>query len=166
MYILVGAEHDEYSQSLSGNRCGLPESWAIHENMIEKRFKKLDLLRDELSGPELYGPEISDHAILCWGSTQGAVIQAVKILNKESLETWNALSFVDLHPLPFDEIQPYIDKIKHSIIIEVNYAGQFEILLHEHLGLRPDEAIHPLSGETPTHDTIVKEIKNLVRRNS
>ncbi len=166
MYILVGAEHDEFSHSLSGNKCGLPESWAIHENMIEKRFKKLELLRDELLGPELYGPKIADHTILCWGSTQGAVIEAVKILNKESSKTWNGLSFVDLHPLPFNKIKPYLEKIKHSILIEVNYTGQFEKLLHEHLDWRPDEAIHPLSGETPTHDSIIQDINNiLLRRN-
>ena len=30
-YILVGAEHDEESHSLSGNRCGLPESWEVRD---------------------------------------------------------------------------------------------------------------------------------------
>jgi pyruvate/2-oxoacid:ferredoxin oxidoreductase alpha subunit len=160
-------QHVEFSHSLSGNRCGLPESWSIHEKMIEKRFKKLELLREEMLGPELHGPENADHTILCWGSTQGAVIEAVEILNQTSTETWNALSFVDLHPLPYNKIKPYIEKIQHSIIIEVNYPGQFEKLLHEHLDWKPNDVIHPLSGETPTHDSIIKDLnKVLERRNS
>jgi hypothetical protein len=72
------------------------------------------------------------------------------------------LSFVDLFPLIYNQIRPLLDQIKQSIMIEVNYTGQFENLLHSHLDWRPNFRIHPLSGETPTHSSIIPKIKQII----
>lgn len=158
-YILVGAEHDEFSNSLSGNRCGIPSSWKIREKMFEKRFRKLELLRQEMNPPLQYGLENADHTILSWGSTQGAIQEAVDHLNLVGGDSWNMLSFADLFPLPYKKIQPLLTDIKHSIMYEVNWTGQLENLIHHHLDWRADNRIHPLSGETPTSSSIINEIK-------
>jgi pyruvate/2-oxoacid:ferredoxin oxidoreductase alpha subunit len=71
------------------------------------------------------------------------------------------LSFFDLFPLPYQKIQSYLDKIQNSLMIEVNYTGQLENLLHSHLNWRPDNRIHPLSGENPTPSYILTEIEKL-----
>ncbi|MFW9853939.1 MAG: 2-oxoacid:acceptor oxidoreductase subunit alpha [Candidatus Thorarchaeota archaeon] len=162
MYILVGAEHDESSHSLSGNRCGHPSSWELRTKMFGKRFKKLELLRQEMRPPDLYGSPDTDHTIICWGSITGAVREAVDLLNAENRESWNVLSFVDLFPLPYKKIKPFLANIHHAVLYEVNYTGQLENLIHQYLDWRPDERVHPLSGETPTPSGIFQEIRELI----
>jgi 2-oxoglutarate ferredoxin oxidoreductase subunit alpha len=163
-YILVGAEHDKNSHSLSGNRCGLPLSGEIREQMFKRRFRKLEYIRKhEMKSPDIYGSLEADYTIFCWGSTQGAVMDVVDHLNATRDESWNMLSFVDLFPLPYLKIKPILSKVKHSIFFEVNYTGQLENLIHSHLGWRPDHRIHSLSGETPTPSYILKEIDKLFK---
>ncbi|MHA2251153.1 MAG: 2-oxoacid:acceptor oxidoreductase subunit alpha [Candidatus Kariarchaeaceae archaeon] len=163
MHILVGAEHDQESHSLSGNRCGFPHSGELRSKMFEKRFKKLELLREEMAAPEIYGITNADYTILCWGSVQGAMMDAIDQMNKQTNQTWNMLSFVDLFPLPYSKIKPLLTKIKHSIMFEVNFTGQFEGLLHQHLDWKADERIHPLTGENPTASSIISDIQNIIK---
>jgi 2-oxoglutarate ferredoxin oxidoreductase subunit alpha len=162
MHVMVGAEHDESSYSISGNRAGLPDSGKLRELMFKKRFQKLELLRNEMQVPTFWGEPNADYTIICWGSTEGAVKESIIRLNKEDRHSWNMLSFVDLFPLPYNQIRPLLDQIKQSIMIEVNYTGQFENLLHSHLDWRPKFTIHPLSGETPTHSSIIPKIKQII----
>ncbi len=162
MHVLVGAEHDESSHSLSGNRSGLPQSQELRKKMFEKRFKKYELLRSEMNPPTLYGPENADYTILCWGSTQGAMMEAIDRLNSEEDRSWNMFSFVDLSPFPYNKIRPIIDRLRYSIIFEVNYTGQLENLIHKHLDWRPNDRIHSLSGENPTPSSIINEIRELL----
>lgn len=163
MYIAVGAEHDEYSHSLSGNRCGKPLSGDLREKMFNKRFKKMELLRKEMSKPSLYGFEDAEFTIICWGSTQGAVREVVDSLNSSSVSKWNMISFVDLYPFPFSKVRKYFERIKFGIMFEVNYTGQFEQLIYQHLAWKPNKHIHPLSGENPTPESILESITTILK---
>ncbi|MDH5647610.1 MAG: 2-oxoacid:acceptor oxidoreductase subunit alpha, partial [Candidatus Heimdallarchaeota archaeon] len=160
-YILVGAEHDEESHSLSGNRCGLPNSWTIREKMIEKRFKKVKKLEEELDGPEFYGSNDADYTIICWGSTQGAVNEAVDRLNKSTKYSWNSLSFSNLFPIPIQLTKEKLQQIKYSIMFEINYTNQFEQLLYLYVDWKVNNRIKHLNGETSTPNLIIKKIFQL-----
>jgi 2-oxoglutarate ferredoxin oxidoreductase subunit alpha len=161
-HVMVGAEHDENSHSLSGNRAGLPQSGILRELMFKKRFRKLELLRNEMQVPMFWGESDANFTLICWGSMEGAVKESIVRLNEETKHTWNMLSFVDIFPLPYDQIRPLLDQINQSILIEVNFTGQFENLLHLHLDWRPNFNIHPLSGETPTHSSLIPKIMEIL----
>lgn len=162
IHVLVGAEHDEESHSLSGNRCGLPSSGIIHEQMIEKRFKKMSFIRSEMDVPRWFGPDNADFTILCWGSTEPACRETVLRLNNTSKATWNVLSFKDLYPLPVNKIIPELKKIKTGIMLEVNHTSQFEQLLFIHTNWRPFSNIHIMSGETPTANEIIPRLEVII----
>ncbi len=156
-HIIVGAEHDELSHSLSGNRCGV-SSGELREKMVKKRFRKLEKITEEMNPPEVYGPFNADHTILCWGSTQGAVQHVIDRLNNHSKETWNMICFVDIFPLPVNKLKPIFKTIKHSIWFEVNFTGQMEKLIKLYLNWEADTRIHHLDGETPTPTTILNTL--------
>ena len=162
IHVLVGAEHDEKSHSLSGNRCGLPSSGVLHEKMIEKRFKKLELLVEDMDAPRWYGEENADFTIICWGSTESACKDTIDRLNADKHNfndfSWNVLSFKDIYPLPTKKIIPELHKIKKGIMFEVNYTGQFKKLLYINTGWKPLDSITVLTGETPTAFEIIQEI--------
>ena len=159
-YILVGAEHDEESHSLSGNRCGLPLSWEIREAMIAKRYRKFELIRKEMKPPRVYGTSDAGLTLLCWGSIEGAVEEIVDELQAQNISV-NMLSFAELFPLPTNKILPLLNLIKTAVMIEVNYTGQFEQLIYQECGWKPKYRIHPLTGESPSADSLLQELKKL-----
>ncbi|MHA1990295.1 MAG: 2-oxoacid:acceptor oxidoreductase subunit alpha [Candidatus Hodarchaeales archaeon] len=152
IHVLVGADHNEESHSLSGNKCGLPESGEMRIKMMEKRFKKFEKLRNQdMRGPSWYGSVKASKTLICWGSITGAIQETVDILNIKEGENWNALSFVDLHPLPVNKVTEELKKVDYGIIVEVNYTGQLETLLYIETNWKPHgKSIHPLTGEALT----------------
>lgn len=166
IHVLVGAEHDEYSNSLSGNRCGLPLSGELRIAMIHKRFRKLSNLAKEMNGPTWFGSgsDKADYTVICWGSLEGAVKESIYYLNENSdQQQWNMLSFSDMFPLPVNKIIPELNKIKIGIMIECNVTRQFEQLLFLHTNWKPMASINPLSGETPTPHSIIPELINAIK---
>jgi 2-oxoglutarate ferredoxin oxidoreductase subunit alpha len=49
--------------------------------MVQKRLRKLDVAREEMRGPALYGPEEADTTLLGWGSSYGPAREVVDRLN-------------------------------------------------------------------------------------
>jgi 2-oxoglutarate ferredoxin oxidoreductase subunit alpha len=67
-YVAPGLEHDE-----SGHPVRSPEA---HEQMTEKRFRKLATARLEIDNPELcprYGADDAELGIIGWGATEGSI---------------------------------------------------------------------------------------------
>ena len=160
IHVLVGAEHDEESHSLSGNRCGLPKSGILREKMFEKRFKKLEKLKEEMEPPKWFGTPNADKTIICWGSVTGAAIETIEYLNTSSDKKWNVLAFRDMFPLPEKKVLFELNKIKFGIMLEVYYTGQLQDLLYLRTGWKPQgKSIHPISGEAPTRKNIVQYLQ-------
>ncbi len=114
-------EHDEFgfSSDNSVNRV----------KMVEKRFKKLDLLRKELPKPILHGNENAKIIIVSWGSTKGPILSA--------LEKFSDVSFLQLQYLvPFPDISGFI-KGKKVVVIENNKTGQLARLIREFCLIEP-----------------------------
>ena len=84
-------EHDEYSH--------ITESAEVRRAQMEKRMKKLELLKDYMVEPEYFGSERPEILLVGWGSTYGALKEAAETLNAEGVNI-GALSFGDIYPLP------------------------------------------------------------------
>ncbi|NLZ81832.1 MAG: 2-oxoacid:acceptor oxidoreductase subunit alpha, partial [Clostridiales bacterium] len=85
-------EHDEYGR--------ITESSEVRIQMMDKRMKKLEKLKEELIEPELFGSDNPETLFLAWGSTHGPILEAVKTLNKKEEGKYGALVFGDVFPLP------------------------------------------------------------------
>lgn len=161
IHILVGAEHDESSHSMSGNRCGLPEFRDMRIKQVKKRMKKLDVLAEnDMSLPEWFGPENAEKTLICWGTTTGAVKETVRQLNLLDGCKWNALTFSDLFPLSKSKLEPELKKIQHGVMVEMNFTGQFETLICNVTGWKPQgTSIRILDGEPPSAKYLIEELK-------
>ena len=84
-------EHDEYGH--------ITESAEIRIKMVDKRLKKFELLKDEVKEPWHVGDEEPENLVVCWGSTYGAVKEAVENLLDEGVSI-AALVFGDIWPFP------------------------------------------------------------------
>ena len=130
-YVAPGLEHDE-----RGRPCLLPE---VHEKMTEKRFRKLAAARLEIDNPELcprYGADDAELGIIGWGATQGSIREAVDRALAAGIKV-AAMHPRVLNPLPEERLKEFIGSVKHVLVPEVNYQGQFAHHLAANLGVRP-----------------------------
>jgi len=102
--------------------------------MQEKRFRKLEIIIKEQREKEtikIYGNKKSKNIILGWGSTKGAVLEAMKYLKKP-------VKFIQclwLEPLDSKKIEKYLKGAKKIIDVECNFTGQLASLIREKTGI-------------------------------
>ena len=126
-YVATGLEHDEH-----GHPNYEPDD---HTAMMEIRFRKLATAAEELPPPQRYGDENATIGIIGWGSTQGAIQEAVDRARAKGYKV-AALQPKILSPLPDRAIRDFIRSVKTVIVPECNYSGQLANLLGAKYGLQ------------------------------
>ncbi len=126
LHVATGLEHDEF-----GHPSYDPE---VHKWMVAKRYRKLAEAKKEFHEVHRFGAAEPDIGILGWGSTEGAVREAVARAEALGLSV-AGLYPAALNPLPDDEILSFVKPLRAIIIIEANYTGQFADLLRAKLGI-------------------------------
>jgi 2-oxoglutarate ferredoxin oxidoreductase subunit alpha len=127
-YVATGLEHDVY-----GHPDYEPED---HTAMMQKRFRKLETAAEELPKPQRYGDEDATVGIIGWGSTEGAIQEAVDRARAKGYKV-AALHPRILSPLPDSTMRSFIASVKKVIVAECNYSGQLANLLGARYGLQP-----------------------------
>lgn len=145
-------EHDEYGQ--------ITESAAIRNQMVQKRMKKLKGLKKELIEPEFWGAHQCQALLVGFGSTSGAIKEAVDILNQEE-KNYGALIFGDIYPLPTQRLRHFADQVVKIINIEQNATGQLAALIREETLISCEHSILKYDGRQLSVDDILTGIKNL-----
>jgi 2-oxoglutarate ferredoxin oxidoreductase subunit alpha len=151
MYQTNGLEHDE---------AGRPSSmFLVHERMNQKRFRKLWPIRDQYHFVRRYGPKKADVGLVCWGSSKGAVKEAVL---KANAEGQRVAAFVPqmIFPFPKHELEEFIRDVDQLVIIEMSYQAQFYKYLRTFIDL-PRERTHVYKrsgGRSLTVAEVIEEI--------
>ena len=121
-YTATGVEHDE-----KGELSYEPDN---RIKMVEKRYRKLKAIEDFSPFVERFGNVRADIGVIGWGSTAGAIKEAVEKAMEMGLKV-SALHVKILSPLPEKIISEFLDNSKVVIVPEVNYQGQFANLLKQ-----------------------------------
>lgn len=146
-------EHDEYGH--------ITESAEVRNAMMTKRMGKLDILKNELLEPEYLGVENPETILVGWGSTYGAIKDAVETLNGEGYSV-GALIFGDIYPLPEKLLSKYASTAKRKINVEQNYSGQLAKLIRQETGIKMDKSILKYDGRQISADEICNEFRKEV----
>lgn len=153
-HVTTGLEHDEY---------GHP-SWSPsnHERMSAKRHRKLEFIAKEKGFTRRFGDEHATVGVICWGSTEGPVEEAINVAARHGLEV-RALTVKMIHPLPDEEIRSFLVGLKHVIVPEINYTGQLcQILRAKYLF--PFQSFTKCNGMPFDPDEIFDRIEEVIRR--
>jgi 2-oxoglutarate/2-oxoacid ferredoxin oxidoreductase subunit alpha len=131
-YVAESAEHDERG------RVNLTPK--THREMTAKRFAKLTKAENELADDPLNFLEIPDNesklAVMGWGSTEGAIHDAVLTAKGKSIAVkW--LHCKLLNPLPRKKISSFLEGVESVIVPELNYTAQFGNLLRMNFAIKP-----------------------------
>ncbi len=103
----------------------------INEEGLRARSLKLAALQKTLKPPEVFGGDDGDLLIIGWGSTRGAIEEAVERMRAEGLKV-SSLHLRFLQPLPpaINDIMRRFDKV---MTIETNWSDQpDEEIIDEH----------------------------------
>jgi 2-oxoglutarate ferredoxin oxidoreductase subunit alpha len=149
---LTANEHDEAGH--------MSETIADRNTMVEKRQAKTKGMTGEMKGPKGYHGE-SDVLVVGWGSSEGAVREAVDQLRSENFNI-GALHFSDLWPFPRKKAQDALSGCKHFITVEQNASSQLGLLIRQQTGLSFYRAILKYDGRPFTPNWIAKHTKSVL----
>jgi len=145
-------EHDEEGH--------LTEDAGERTSQVQKRLRKMFSLRQEAVQPQLYGPKKAETTLIGWGSTYGAIHEAVGILQKEGASV-NMLHLNELWPFPAESVADVISKAAYSYVIENNATGQLARLIKAETGRDVSGRILKFDGRpfTPSYlaEAVIKE---------
>ena len=130
----------------------------VRKQMMDKRFKKLTKLIDDIPGPKAYGPAEADATIVTWGSCKGPCLEAMSILNSKGRSV-NMLHFIYLKPFPRKAVLEQLKKSKITIGIENNRTSQLDRLLREELKLGVDKKIRKYDGRPYFAEPLAAQIE-------
>ncbi len=136
----------------------ITENLDLRTMMVDKRLRKLELLKSEIIPPELVGPEDYKNLVVCWGSTYNVVNEAVENLGKEKVAV---LHFKQVYPLP-DETVDYLQRAEKAIIIENNATSQFSKLIRLHTGIDIENRILKYNGLSFSVEEVVERLDGLL----
>ncbi|HYM68508.1 MAG TPA: 2-oxoacid:acceptor oxidoreductase subunit alpha [bacterium] len=144
-------EHDEYGHFED-------EDAANRLRMAGKRMRKFRNIVEDLGGPTIYGPEGADLTLMGWGSSYGAMREAVDRLNAGGTRA-NLLHFVDVWPFPEAKAAPLIEAARTLVAVEGNQTGQFAHLVRAMTGRRADHFVLRWDGRPLSADYILANLK-------
>ncbi|MGZ7042985.1 MAG: 2-oxoacid:acceptor oxidoreductase subunit alpha, partial [Methanobacterium sp.] len=119
-------EHDEEGH--------ITEDLHLSARMVEKRLKKLEGIQKDVIEPELVGSEDYDILVIGWGSTYGAIKEALDILERDDMAF---LHFKQVYPIHGNTLD-YLKRAQKTIIFENNATSQFKNLIKLYTGFEID----------------------------
>jgi 2-oxoglutarate ferredoxin oxidoreductase subunit alpha len=141
-HVVATDEHDEDGVLISDEFTDPRKRQAIHE----KRMRKMDGVLSLLEPPAVQGPADARVTLVGWGSTEGAIREAVQQLAGQGI-TANTVQIRWLVPLHADAIVSLLSRCRTMIIVENNYSGQFARYLRAETGIVADGHIRKYDGE-------------------
>ena len=145
-FIAGSDEHDERGHLISDTRAGIPVWISERQRMMEKRMKKLRGLAHDAPPPVLEGPENAPLTFVAWGSTVGAVRDAMAVLQEKGKPT-NLLHFPTVYPFDPDSVREMFADTKQTLLVEANFSGQFGQLLRAETGVMITDRLLKYDGE-------------------
>ncbi len=128
-----------------------------HDRMVRIRQQKIDQIADDIPKAEPFGsPEGGQVLLVGWGSTYGAIRQAVHILREQEKDVSHLhLKYLNPFPSNFEEV---LRKYKQIIVPEMN-LGQLSLLIRAKY-LIPAKGYNKIQGKPFTVSEIVGRVSD------
>ena len=131
------------------------EDTGIIKKNVDKRKKKQEEIENEAEKFEMfkvYGNKNNKNVVLFWGSTKGAILDAIDNLDIK------AIQIIYLEPFS-NRIKDEIKDAKRIIVVENNSTSPLSNLIAEKTGIIIDEKILRYDGKPFFSDELREEIK-------
>lgn len=153
VYWHTGDEHDAHGH--------ISEDPTNRDLMMEKRMGKLDVADREIPIEErvnFFGPEKADVTLVSWGSTKGAILDAMEWLKEDGI-TVNFLQIRLIHPFPTAYVTKILSKAKKVVGVEMNYTAQLTGIVREMTCVPVEQLVVKYNGRPMSCEEIYDAVK-------
>lgn len=150
LVVVDSDEHDEEGH--------LTEDLDMRDKMVEKRLKKLEGIKQNTVAPELIGGSDYKILIIGWGSTFGAIKEAIENLEQDE---FSFLYFKQVYPL-HESVLNHLTNADKTIIFENNAQGQFSDLIKLKTGYEIDKKVLKYNGMPFSVEEVEKHLKEFL----
>ncbi len=131
----------------------------------DKRMRKLDLAAREIPDEwkySLYGPKKADVTLVGWGSTKGAILDAMHDLREDGMSI-NFLQLRLMRPFPTEAVLGILGKAKKIVGVEENFGGQLADLVQEKTGIMIERRVVKYDGRPLSQDEVINGVRQAVK---
>jgi 2-oxoglutarate/2-oxoacid ferredoxin oxidoreductase subunit alpha len=153
VYWHTGDEHDEHGH--------ISEDPANRDLMMEKRMGKLEVADREIPIADrlnFFGPEGAEITIISWGSTKGAILDAMEWLKQDGI-TVNFLQMRLINPFPTEHVKGILSKAKKIVGLEMNYSAQLVGVIRERTCIPIEQLVVKYNGRPMSSEEVYDAIK-------
>jgi len=150
---LVVVDSDEHTED--GH---LTEDLAVRKVMVEKRLRKMDIIRKDVIPPSYDGEEKPEALLVSWGSTKGSVQEAAEKLRAGGRRV-ATMHFSQVWPLIPDHFIPRMKNAGQVVCIESNATGQLARLIRRETGFGIEKHVRRYDGLPMTPESILRDIR-------
>jgi len=161
VFVAASDEHMENGVVVSDVLSGLPKYVKERERQMEKRMKKMDVARNEIAAPKIYGVPNAELTLVCWGSTFGVALEAADTLTKDGIPT-NVYAIRNVMPFKSDEVAATLKSAKKLLNVECNYTSQMARMIRAETGFEIKDKFVKYDGEPIYVYEIVNKAKAVV----
>lgn len=152
IFIANSEEHDQYGYT--------DESARNRKNMVDKRFKKIKKLMEDIPPPRVYGPPDAEITMWSWGSCKGPILEAMSILNQKEKKV-NLVHFTYLYPFDNEVVEGIVRETNKNILVENNKTAQLGKVIMMNTGYRIKNKILKYSGRQFLPEEIINGIEKI-----
>jgi 2-oxoglutarate ferredoxin oxidoreductase subunit alpha len=155
IYWNTGDEHDENGH--------ISEDPLNRDAMMEKRMRKLELAEEEIPPTEkfnFFGPKDAQVTVVSWGSTKGAILDAMEALNSEGISV-NFLQIRLIHPFPTRHVKEILASAKTIVDVEMNFSGQLGGIIREMTCVPVERYIVKYNGRPMSSEELYGALKQI-----
>lgn len=155
MYDACSYEHEEHGFER--------EEESLRIAMHDKRLKKMETALKEIPEPKLHGYEDAELTIVGWGTTKGAILEALKLLEEDGIKA-NFLQLLYIMPFHKNKVEQVLKNAKQLFIVENNKTAQLAGIIREETGIEIKNKVLKYSGRQFFPEEIYEGIKEKMNK--
>jgi len=146
-------EHDERGQ--------VSEDAPVVATLVDKRCRKYFTAATLVNGIKFHGNSGTKTVLVGWGSTKGAILDAMDLLRANDGVDLGFLQVLFMSPFPSQLVRERLEGTR-VILIENNRGAQLGSLIREHAQIKPDHTILRYDGRAFFADELYNRIKEVL----
>ncbi len=132
---------------------------ANHEKMVKMRAEKVQRVAQDIPPTRVHGHPDGDLLVLGWGSTKGAIEEAVQRACEQGLRV-GSVTLRHVWPLPSD-LEALLDRFDHVLVPELNNGQLIRVLRDQYR--RSFTPLNKIQGRPFRAEEILAEIEDVTK---
>jgi 2-oxoglutarate/2-oxoacid ferredoxin oxidoreductase subunit alpha len=137
------------------------EDAPVVAKLVDKRCRKYFTAAALLEGIKFHGNAASGTVLVGWGSTKGAILDAMDFLRENDDVDLGFLQVLFMSPFPSQLVKERLEG-RRVVLIENNRGAQLGSLIKEHAQIRPNHTILRYDGRAFNADQLYLRIKEVL----